>query len=113
MATSRVRRARTTEVERVEETTVSVTVQPFGKESTRKEETIAVHKFVTEPAYVRVSAGVTKSTGNYESLRIDVSYTIPCYKEQITDKFYKEISDEVASRLDAEINEYLGISEED
>ena len=113
MATARVRRSRDAETVKVEEAKVSVTVQPFGAEATRKEEVIEVHKFITEPAYIRVSAGVTKSTGNYESLRIDVSYTIPCYREQITDKLYSEISDAVAARLDSEINQYLNITEED
>jgi hypothetical protein len=113
MATGRVRRSRAVDTEHIEESKVTVTVQPFGKEAEAKQEVIEVHKFITEPAYVRVSAGVTKSTGNYESLRIDVSYTIPCYKEQISDKFYAAISDAVAERLDSEINQYLQLADED
>lgn len=112
MATSRVRRVRGENTEIVEEQKVLVTVQPFGQDAKQKQETIGVHKFITEPAYIRVSAGVTKSTGNYESLRIDVSYTIPCYKEEVGDTLYTAISDAIAERLDQEITQYLQLSDE-
>jgi len=88
--------------------TVLVTIVPFrGADPQRKEETVAVHKFVSDPAYVRISAGVTKSTGDYESLRVDVAVTYPCYPE-LMHTTIKDVSDYVAERLDAEIAAYLG-----
>lgn len=47
------------------------------------EEVISVHKFVTEPAKVTVDYGLTLNLGNYESARIGVAVSIPCYKEEI------------------------------
>lgn len=72
-----------------------------------EERIIAVRRFETEPAYVRCSAGVTKSTGNYESLRVDVAVTMPCYAEEV-ERTYTEVSDFVASKLEEEIDAYLG-----
>lgn len=102
----RVRRKR--ETVREDSAKVTVTVVPFkGADTKVTEKVIEVHQFVTEPAYVRVGAGVTKSTGNYESLRIDVAVTVPCYKEQIKSTA-KEAAEFVAATLDKEIDEYLG-----
>ncbi len=42
-----------------------------------------MHRFETEPAVVRMQYGVTMNLGNYESVRIDVGISVPCYKEQI------------------------------
>jgi hypothetical protein len=75
----------------------------YGEEKESKE--IQVEQFLTEPAYVRASAGVTRNLGDYESLRVDVSITMPCYKEQVEDT-YIAIADKVADLLDAEVNEY-------
>ena len=62
--------------------------------------------FHVEPAYVRVSAGRTKNMGNYESLRVDVAITVPCYRETIDDTFDR-VGDEVESMLDYEVSRYL------
>jgi hypothetical protein len=103
---NRVRRTR--EAVREEPVKVSVTVTPFkGADTKTTEKVIQVHQFITEPAYVRVGAGVTKSTGNYESLRVDVAITVPCYIEQIK-QTAKEAAEFVATTLDKEIDEYLG-----
>lgn len=51
-------------------------------ESTSKEEEIAVSRFVTEPARVHVEMGMTVNLGNYESCRISVAITVPCYYEE-------------------------------
>lgn len=64
-----------------------------------------IHKFTTDPAYVRVNAGVTKNMGSYESLRIDVSVSMPCYKEQV-DRTYEELSERVYKMLDEELKKY-------
>lgn len=62
--------------------------------------------FETTPAYVRASAGVTKNLGDYESLRLDVSITIPCYVEHV-EETYQEAATWVSERLDQEINNYM------
>ena len=61
--------------------------------------------FDTEPAYVRISHGVTKSIGDYESLRIDVSLSVPCYKEQI-DQIARDCGERVAIMLEDELDAY-------
>lgn len=48
-----------------------------------KEEKLAVHRFVTAPATVGVDLGLTINTGNFESARISVSVTVPCYREEV------------------------------
>lgn len=68
--------------------------------------TVEVHEFATEPAYVRASAGVTKNLGNYESLRVDVSMTVPCYAEE-AEEIYKGAADKVYDLLMDEVDVYL------
>lgn len=83
-----------------------------GQDVTENNETIErdVHVFITDPAYVRVNAGVTKNMGNFESLRVDVSITMPCYRET-TDEVFEVLSDNVATLLDNEVDQYLGVEE--
>lgn len=87
------------------ESTVRVTRKVCGQES--EEVTSEVHKFEVEPAYVRVNGGITKSTGNYESLRVDVSISVPCYVEDIQ-ATYDRIADDVAFKLEDEVEKYMG-----
>ena len=56
----------------------------YGKngEPLTKEETLAIHRFVTEPASVSLELGLTLNLGNYETARLSVSITLPCYKEE-------------------------------
>ena len=49
------------------------------------EETLSVHNFVTAPANVSVEMGMTLNLGNYESARVTVSVSVPCYKEEVDD----------------------------
>ena len=42
------------------------------------EETVEVPIFKTEPAYVKVSASVTKQPRPYESVRVQVDISLPC-----------------------------------
>ena len=77
----------------------------FGVEK-EDQRVLDVRKFETEPAYVRVNAGVTKNMGNYESLRLDVSISMPCYVEEI-DEVQAIVADSVADFLDAEIKNYI------
>lgn len=52
-----------------------------------EEDIVAVHKFETEPATVEVDYSLTMNLGNYESARISVSVTVPCYKEEIDEAY--------------------------
>ncbi len=58
---------------------------PRGKETVSKEtsEVAAVAKFETQPALIHRGYGVTLNQGNYESARVDVSVTLPCYVEDL------------------------------
>lgn len=87
---------------------VTITLGQSGN-TTDEKETIEtdVHMFITEPAYVRINAGVTKNMGNFESLRVDVSISTPCYREVI-DEVFDSMAVKVASLLDNEVDEYLG-----
>ncbi len=108
IATKRVRR-RDTE-ESTQQCTVKVyrTVNKSGLvlKDEEEQEVIGVHKFITDPAFVRVSAGVTKNMGNYESLRIDVAISVPCYREEVV-LTTKVVSDMVSVRLEKEIDSYI------
>lgn len=85
----------------------------FEGDETPEEETVEVevHEFATEPAYIRVNAGVTKSLAPYESLRVDVSLSVPCYTEEI-DSIYEGVSQRVYELLEQEVDAYLN-GEED
>lgn len=47
------------------------------------EEVPAVLKFETTPAVVTRGYGLTINRGNFESARVDVSVSVPCYVEDI------------------------------
>jgi hypothetical protein len=79
-----------------------------GKETVRaneKREVLQVRKFASEPAYIRMSQGITRNLGNYESLRIDVGVTLPCYPEEV-DSIVPQLGQKVAAYLENEIREY-------
>ncbi len=86
--------------------TINVTASGFGVDK-NETKTISVVKFESEPAYVRANAGVTKSTGNYESLRVDISVSLPCYPEEV-DEVLERVCDYVAVKLQSELDKYLG-----
>lgn len=77
-----------------------------------EDEEISVHEFITDPAYVRVGAGVTRKIADFESLRVDAGASVPCYKEQI-DKQFEATAEWVAERLDEQIDRWLGVEEDD
>jgi hypothetical protein len=79
-----------TKNEKVVPTQVFVSRQFFksGKEkgkATGEDEVLTINKFVTEPAKVQVEYGLTLNLGNYESARVSVAVTVPCYREEIED----------------------------
>lgn len=74
-------------------------------ESDEQEYELDAEIFQTDPAYVRVAHGVTKSIGDYESLRIDVAVTVPCYREAI-DRTAEDAGEQAALVLERELDEY-------
>ncbi len=80
-----------------------------------KSEIIAVSKFVTEPARVQVDYGITINLGNFESARIGVAVSVPCYFEEL-DAAYKWAAKWAESRVlkeQEEIRKTLRDSTED
>lgn len=69
----------------VEEGTITVTRAAYhrGQEihSEEERERIEVPVFHTEPARVTVNGNVKKNMGNYESLGVSVTISLPCYPE--------------------------------
>jgi len=59
------------------------------------------------PAYVRVGGGLTINQGNFESLRIDCSVSIPCKRDSI-EEAYIIASDFVADKIAEEQTAWLG-----
>jgi hypothetical protein len=66
--------------------TVTRTVGKVGAEETVSE-TIEIKRFVTAPAQIDVGYGMTLNIGNYESARLDVRISIPCYREEVEDAY--------------------------
>ena len=99
-------RARGTVAPDVSATDGKVTVtSTYGGKTRDRVEKIEVRKFSVEPAFVRVCAGMTKNMGNYESLRVDVACTLPCYAEEV-DKVLPVVADKVAAFLEEELKNY-------
>ena len=96
-------RKRTRPAKQEHATTKRITTNIYGKEA--EAVTKEVEVFETDPAYVRVNAGRTVNLGNFESLRVDVSITVPTYKETIEETF-EALGDEVESMLDYEVSRY-------
>jgi hypothetical protein len=67
-------------------------------------ELLGVHLFQTEPARVAVEMGMTINLGNFESVRISVSLTVPCYSEE-KDAAFDYAKKWVEKRTLAEANE--------
>lgn len=61
---------------------------------------------VEAPAYVSVGFGVTRNTGNYESIRFYVGVTVPC---ENTDAAKGEAYEEIRKWVDDKVN---GLNEE-
>lgn len=87
-----------------------ITVTPFKHAEEQEEVERDIHVFETEPAYVRVSAGQTINMGDFESLRIDVAITMPCYAEMVTET-QEQCADWVADKLEEEVEKYTGESD--
>ena len=72
-------------------------------EQTTKNETFAIHRFVTEPAKVTIDRSLTINLGNYESARLGVSVTVPCYVEDV-DNAYERARIWVEKRVQQEVD---------
>lgn len=108
MATAPARRTRSRAAQpdvQTEETKVLVTTSLNKDDPQEREEVIEVHQFVTTPAQVKVSAGMTVSIAKFEFLRVDVAVTMPCYKEEIEEAI-PLVADIVSAHLTAELNNY-------
>lgn len=86
----------------------SKTVSAYGEE-TVSEEQVSVKRFSpnVEPAFIRVNAGKTLNLGNYESLRIDVSVTLPCLPEEI-EQTYEQAAEFAFGKLLDEEAQWMG-----
>ena len=70
----------------------------FGKEEVSQER-IRIRPFISQPASISVKAGMTINLGNYESGRIDVMLTMPCYPEEV-DETYESVKQWVDARVE-------------
>lgn len=74
-----------------------------------EERRILVDIFQTTPAMVTAGTSLTINLGNYESMKVSVTVSIPCYKEEIheaLDYAFKIAEGECISRTN-EIKEQL------
>ena len=65
---------------------------------------IRIRPFVTNTANVSVKGGATVNLGNYESARVDVMLSVPCYIEEI-DEVYEQTKDWVDRMVKKEYDE--------
>jgi hypothetical protein len=75
----------------------------FGKEEVSNER-VRIRPFVSNPANISIKAGITINLGNYESGRVDVMLSMPCYPEEINE-VYEDVKSWVDSRIEHEKNE--------
>lgn len=87
--------------------TSSIGSKKNPKQSSSERKVLSVKKFLSEPAYVRVSAGQTINLGDYESQRVDVSITMPCYPEEV-DEVLPFVADKVGVFLEEEVERWGG-----
>lgn len=91
--------------------TTAVVTRSFGKIGAieASDQKLEVRGFVTEPATVEIGYGLTLNIGNYESARVDVKVSVPCYREEINEAydFAKKWAEE---RVQAEVKEIRKIA---
>lgn len=88
-----------------EEATILVlkTMHKKGKELSKDEDLqVKVKLFATQPAQIKYSIGGTVNIGNFESVRVDVSISVPCYREEI-DEVFEASRDWADKRLNTEL----------
>lgn len=72
---------------------------------------LKVVPFETPPAFVRRGYGLTLNLGNFESARVDISLTVPCYVQDVeeADEFARQF---VERRIKAETASARGNSDD-
>lgn len=87
---------------------ISVT-RTYLDQTIEKKKRIKVRPFVTDTATVSVKYGATLAMGDYQSARIDVMVSVPCYLEEIMD-VYPQVKTLVDALVEKEV-EALGGSD--
>ena len=80
---------------------IRVTRTVLGQEK-MEEKYLEIRPFATTPAQVTVAGSRTVNLGNYESAKIHVAVTMPCYKEEV-----REVLDSVTRFVDEELSRRL------
>lgn len=68
--------------------------------------------FDVPPAYVRMEVGVTRSIGEFESLRVSCAAEVPTYKERL-EETKEQLAGWCADSVDTEVERYLSTEEGD
>ena len=64
---------------------------------------------IINPAYVTVNGSVTKNTGNFESVRVQVGISLPCLADEKTvTKTFNRLSEMVEQFVGIELDNALG-----
>jgi hypothetical protein len=85
-----------------------ITTRHFkGQSEETESENILVNKFVTTPASVSVNLGTTINLGDFQSARVGVTVTVPCYVEELEGayEFAKEFAE---AKIEQEVAEVQG-----
>jgi hypothetical protein len=59
----------------------------YGEQTDQADEELEIVRFVGPVAHASVNIGVTRNVGNFESVKVGVMVTLPCYAEEIDDAF--------------------------
>jgi hypothetical protein len=73
-------------------------------EPENKEEEVSIHRYITQPATVGCELGATLAMGNFEFARVNVTVSVPCYREE-TGAAYAWAKDFVEERFKKEVAE--------
>ena len=76
-----------------------------------EETEIEVEEFISEPAYVRINVAQSKQPADYESVRVELSVTVPCYPQQIQNRM-DHWKDYLGNVLADELDFYMGVDQE-
>lgn len=86
--------------------------EQFEESTTERNQTVEVPVINSPPAYVRVSASVTKNMGNFNSIKVQVDVSLPCYPEGTEiDRTYDICSSWVNQKIQDEIEYAYGREE--
>jgi hypothetical protein len=83
----------------------AMTETKINKETVKNEEEYLPLPFIDkDPAYVTVTAGVTKNLGSFNSAKISISIHYPCDPNKV-DEVYLKLKNWVDKRVGAEVAE--------